>query len=58
MKIILGGVCKGKRSSGVVGKIPVFGLLKRGSKVYTKVVRYKNRKAFANHSSENQPWQL
>jgi transposase len=30
-----GGACKGKRGRGAAGKVPVFGLLKRGSKVYT-----------------------
>ncbi len=33
-----GGVGKGKRGRGAAGKIPVFGLLKRGGKVYTKVI--------------------
>ncbi len=33
-----GGRRKGKRGRGAAGKIPVFGLLKRGSKVYTKVI--------------------
>jgi len=33
-----GGVRKGKRGRGAVGKVPVFGLLKRGGKVYTKVI--------------------
>ena len=30
-----GGLRKGKRDRGAVGKIPVFGLLKRGGRVYT-----------------------
>lgn len=30
-----GGVRKGKRGRGAAGKIPVFGLLKRGGRVYT-----------------------
>lgn len=30
-----GGVRKGKRGRGAAGKIPVFGILKRGGKVYT-----------------------
>ena len=34
----LGGVRKGKRGRGAAGKIPVFGLLKRGGKVFTKVI--------------------
>ena len=33
-----GGVRKGKRGRGAAGKIAVFGILKRGGKVYTKVV--------------------
>ena len=33
-----GGRCKGQRGRGAEGKIPVFGLLKRGGKVYTKVI--------------------
>ena len=33
-----GGVRKGKRGRGAAGKTPVFGLLKRGGKVYTKVI--------------------
>lgn len=33
-----GGVRKGKRGRGAAGKVPVFGILKRGGKVYTQVV--------------------
>jgi len=33
-----GGKRKGKRGRGAAGKIPVFVLLKRGGKVYTKVI--------------------
>ena len=33
-----GGRRKGKRGRGAAGKIPVFGLLKRGGKVYTKII--------------------
>ena len=33
-----GGVRKGKRGRGAAGKIAVFGLLKRGGNVYTKIV--------------------
>ena len=33
-----GGVRKGKRGRGAVGKVAVFGILKRGGKVFTKVV--------------------
>jgi transposase len=34
----LGGTRKGKRGRVAAGKVIVFGLLKRGDKVYTKVV--------------------
>ncbi len=33
-----GGARKGKRGRGAAGKVPVFGLLKRGGKVYTKII--------------------
>ena len=33
-----GGKRKGKRGRGAGGKIPVFGLLKRGESVYTKII--------------------
>ena len=33
-----GGKRKGKRGRGAVGKIPVFGILKRGGKVYTQII--------------------
>ena len=33
-----GGVRKGKRGGGAAGKIAVFGLLKRGGKVYTAII--------------------
>ena len=33
-----GGVRKGKRGRGAIGKVPVFGILKRGGKVYTQVI--------------------
>ena len=33
-----GGKRKGKRGRGAGGKVPVFGILKRGGKVYTKVI--------------------
>jgi transposase len=32
------GKCKGKRGRGAAGKVRVFGLLKRGGKVYTKSI--------------------
>jgi len=34
-----GGIRKGKRGRGAAGKIPVFGILKRGGKVYTQVIQ-------------------
>jgi transposase len=34
----LGGIRKGKRERGAAGKVPVFGLLKRGRKVYAWVI--------------------
>jgi transposase len=34
-----GGKRKGKRGRGARGKTPVFGLLKRGGKVYTKIIK-------------------
>ena len=33
-----GGVWKGKRGRGAAGKIPVFGLLKRGGKVHVVII--------------------
>ena len=33
-----GGHRKGKRGRGAAGKVPVFGLLKRGGKVYAVVI--------------------
>ena len=33
-----GGARKGKRDRGAVGKVPVFGLLKRGRRVYTVTI--------------------
>ncbi len=33
-----GGKRKGKRGRGAAGKIPVFGILKRGGKVYTQII--------------------
>ena len=34
----IGGHRKGERGRGAGGKVPVFGLLKRGGKVYTKTI--------------------
>ena len=33
-----GGRRKGKRGRGAAGKVPVFGILKRGGKVYTQII--------------------
>lgn len=33
-----GGIRKGKRGCGAAGKVPVFGILKRGGKVYTTLI--------------------
>ena len=33
-----GGVRKGKRGRGAAGKVPVFGLLKRGGRVYAVTI--------------------
>ena len=33
-----GGKRKGKRGRGAAGKVPVFGILKRGGRVYTKII--------------------
>ena len=33
-----GGTRKGKRGRGAAGKVPVFGLLKRGGRVYTTII--------------------
>jgi transposase len=33
-----GGTRKGKRGRGAAGKVPVFGILKRGGRVYTKMI--------------------
>lgn len=37
-KSYFGGKRKGRRSRGAAGKVPVFGLLTRGGKVYAKVI--------------------
>ena len=34
-----GGIRKGKRGRGAAGKVPVFGILKRGGKVYTQIIQ-------------------
>ena len=33
-----GGTRKGKRGRGAAGKVPVFGILKRGCRVYTQII--------------------
>jgi transposase len=40
-----GGRRKGKRGPGAVGKVPVFGILKRGGRVYTKILPNTSRTA-------------
>lgn len=40
-----GGRRKGPRGRGAAGKVPVFGLLKRNGKVYTRIVRDVSRKS-------------
>ena len=37
-KSYFGGVRKGKRGRGAAGKVAIFGILKRGGKVYTQIV--------------------
>ena len=37
-KSYFGGVRKGKRGRGAAGKIPAFGLLKRGGHVYAVII--------------------
>ena len=47
-----GGKRKGRRGRGAAGKVPVFGLLKRGGKVYAKVIpnaKGKTLKAIMDH---------
>ena len=38
MKVILVALEQGKRGRGAAGKVAVFGILKRGGKVYTQIV--------------------
>ena len=40
-----GGRRKGKRGRGAAGKVPVFGILKRGGRVYTKILPNTSRAA-------------
>ena len=40
-----GGTRKGKRGRGAAGKVPVFGILKRGGRVYTQVIPDASSKA-------------
>jgi len=47
-----GGVRKGKRGRGAANKVPVFGTLKRGGKVYTKMITMcGSTRTMAIHSS-------
>jgi transposase len=43
-----GGRRKGKRGRGAAGKVPVFGLLKRGGKVFAKVIPDAKSKTLKN----------
>jgi len=43
-----GGKRKGKRGRGAAGKVPVFGLLKRGGKVFAKVIPDAKSKTLKN----------
>ena len=53
-----GGARKGKRGRGAAGKVAVFGILKRGGKVYTKVViNHQDRNLNAADSKESSAWQ-
>ena len=46
-----GSVRKGKRGRGAAGKVAVFGILKRGGKVYTQIVLdTKTKKLNAYHT--------
>ena len=46
-----GGTRKGKRGRRAARKIPVFGLLKRGGKVYTRVIPDPAMRLISAHSS-------
>jgi transposase len=48
-----GGVRKGKRGGGASGKVPVFGLLKRGGNVHPNHTECKKRHAFSHHPPED-----
>ena len=51
-----GGRRKGKRGRGAGGKTPVFGLLKRGGRVYTKIIPDGLvRHLIANHKAKSYP---
>jgi len=51
-----GGVRKGKRGRGAAGKVLVFGILKRGEKVYARIVADTKKEANAYHTTKNMPW--
>ncbi len=48
-----GGTQKGKRGRGAAGKVPVFGLLKRGGKVYTQVFGCKGNDTYADYPQKS-----
>ena len=55
-----GGKRKGKRGRGAGGKVPVFGLLKRGGKVYARVIpNAKSQKQYIenHHGQQNRSGQ-
>ncbi len=55
MKVILAVIEKKKRGRGAAGKIIVFGLLKRGEKVfYSPSIQHQNSHAITDYSPENQ----
>jgi transposase len=48
-----GGHRKGKRGRGAAGKVPVFGLLKRGGKVYAKVPQREGTDPEGHHGRQD-----
>lgn len=52
-----GGKRKGKRGRGAAGKVPVFGILKRGAKVYTKVIPDAKADTLAGYQRKSHPGQ-
>ena len=50
-----GGRRKGKRGRGAAGKVPVFGILKRGGKIYTTHAQCCHHYAVADHAANDCP---